>query len=202
MPVLDDQPAPLSLTPAQMRELEDVVKAHHGRRATVLRAKIILHRAAGMPAADTAKALGITRQKVQQWERRYRHHGIAGLNEARDRGRSTAVLHWQLVPQNPALEPALLPPAKPSGAWQRLTSKLAASSLLRAMLHGFVTVAGLTLMAKAVSFLKDADVVRRFGISDDLDAFALAFGVHTFASGMLGGGIPNAFLPAYAVLQH
>lgn len=70
------------------------------------------------------------------------------------------------------------------------------------MLHGFVTVAGLTLMAKAVSFFKDADVVRRFGISDELDAFALAFGVHTFASGMLGGGIPNAFLPAYAVLQH
>ncbi len=202
MPVFDDQLPSLSLTPAQMRELEDVVKAHNGRRATVLRARIILHRAAGLPPADTAKALGITRQKVRQWERRYRHHGIAGLNEARDRGRSTAVLRWQLVPQTLGPEQALSPVARSPGPWHRLTSNLAASSLLRAMLHGFVTVAGLTLVAKAVSFFKDADVVRRFGISDDLDAFALAFGVHTFASGMLGGGIPNAFLPAYAVLQH
>ncbi len=74
--------------------------------------------------------------------------------------------------------------------------------MLRAVVHGFMTVAGLTLLARAVSFFKDADVARRFGISDALDAFGLAFGAHSFASGMLGGGIPGAFLPAYSQLQH
>ncbi len=87
-------------------------------------------------------------------------------------------------------------------SWQRLRGRLAPSTLLHAMVHGVMTVAGLTLLAKAVSFFKDADVARRFGISDGLDAFGLAFGVHAFASGMLGGGIPSTFLPAYARLQH
>ena len=202
MPVFDDQLPSLSLSPAQSQELEDVVRARNGRPATILRAQIILHRAAGHTPGDTAKVLGISRQKVQQWERRYRHHGIAGLNEARDRGRSTTILNGRPPPPAPLSPgPALRSPGRVS-PWQRLRNKFAASSVLRAMVHGFFTVAGLTLLAKAVSFFKDADIVRRFGISDDLDAFALAFGIHTFTSGMLGGGIPNAFLPAYAVLQH
>ena len=198
MLVGSDQSPPLTLTPTERRALQGVVDSQTGRPATLLRARIILHRAEGLTPGDTAKALGIARQKVQQWERRFRHHGIAGLNEARDRGRSTAILDWQVLP-SPALEPARTVQV---GAWQRLRQKFAASSVLRAMVHGFFTVAGLTLLAKGVSFLKDADVVRRFGVSDDLDAFGLAFGIHTFTSGMLGGGIPNSFLPAYAVVQH
>ncbi|MDB6140350.1 MAG: virulence factor family protein [Verrucomicrobiaceae bacterium] len=92
--------------------------------------------------------------------------------------------------------------ALPVSAWQRLRTRLNASSVLHSMIQGFMTVAGLTLLAKAVAFFKEADVARRFGISDALDAFGLAFGAHAFASGMLGGGIPSTFLPAYARLQH
>ena len=199
MPVFTDQSLPLTLSPAEKQDLENVVMAGTGRPATILRAQIILHRAAGHSPEDTARVLGIARQKVQQWERRYRHHGIAGLNEARDRGRSTTIVGGKAV-LGEALSNSQ-PPAAPS-LLRRLRNEVAASSVLRAMIHGFFTVAGLTLLSKAVSFFKDADVVRRFGISDGLDAFAFAFGVHTFTASMLGGGIPGAFLPAYAVLEH
>jgi putative peptidoglycan lipid II flippase len=70
------------------------------------------------------------------------------------------------------------------------------------MFRGFMTVAALTLLAKAVSFFKDAAVAHRFGVSDSLDAFMLSFGVHTFAVSLLGGIIPEAFLPVYARLKH
>lgn len=83
-----------------------------------------------------------------------------------------------------------------------LRSKLAEGSLLRAMVQGFMTVAALTLLAKAASFFKDAAVAHRYGISDALDAFSLAFGVHSFASALIGSGLPAAFLPAYSQLKH
>lgn len=83
-----------------------------------------------------------------------------------------------------------------------LRAKLAQGSLLRAMVQGFMTVAALTLLAKGASFFKDAAVAHRFGISDSLDAFGLAFGVHSFATALIGSGIPAAFLPAYSQLKH
>lgn len=196
MPVFDDSPAALTLTPAQRQELEAAVKSQHSRPASVLRARIILHRAEGISPETTAKTLGISRQKVQQWEHRFLHHGITGLNEAKERGKTRSPVS-PIQTENGTQKTDNVP-----SYWHRLRDKFAASSVLRAMLHGFVTVAGLTLLAKAVSFFKDADVVRRFGVSDDLDAYAFAFGVHTFTIGMLGGGIPNSFLPAYAILRH
>ena len=195
MAAFEDQP-PLLLSPDQRRVLEHVVKVRNGRPATVLRARIILHRAEGHGSGTTARELGITKQKVDQWEQRFRKHGVAGLNEARDRKQAKALLGTSPKPETGNREtenPAL---------WHRLRTRFEASSVLRAMLHGFMTVAGLTLLAKAVSFFKDADVVRRLGISDALDAFGLAFGAHTFACSMLGGGVPNAFLPVYSRLQH
>lgn len=67
---------------------------------------------------------------------------------------------------------------------------------------GFATVAGLTLLAKVVSFFKDATVAHQFGVSHELDAFLLAFGLHTFLAGMLANGLPSAMLPAYLELRH
>jgi putative peptidoglycan lipid II flippase len=74
-------------------------------------------------------------------------------------------------------------------------------SILRAMLRGFMTVAGLTLVAKALSFLKDATVANAFGITATLDAFVIAFGIHSTICALLGGGLPESFLPAYAELK-
>lgn len=104
----------------------------------------------------------------------------------------------------PATSPE--PPAPAPGRVQALIHKakhlLAEGSLVRAIVHGFMTVAALTLVAKAVSFFKDAAVAQRFGVSDALDAFGLAFGVHTFTCSLLGGSLPAAFLPNYAKLKH
>lgn len=98
------------------------------------------------------------------------------------------------------------PPAPAPGRFQALLHKarhlLAEGSLVRAIVHGFMTVAALTLVAKAVSFFKDAAVGQRFGVSDALDAFGIAFGVHTFTCSLIGGSLPAAFLPAYAALKH
>ena len=70
------------------------------------------------------------------------------------------------------------------------------------MLSGFLTVAGLTLLAKSMSFLKDAAVAGRFGTSESLDAFLLAFSLLSTLASMLGVGMPEAFLPAFAGVAH
>lgn len=70
------------------------------------------------------------------------------------------------------------------------------------MVSGFMMVAVLTVVSKAVSFFKDAAVARQFGTGDALDAFMLSFGLLTFAAALLGGGLPEAFLPVYAQTLH
>ena len=70
------------------------------------------------------------------------------------------------------------------------------------VLSGFMTVAMLTVVAKGVSFLKDATVAHHFGTADSLDAFMLAFTFLAFGATVLGGGLPEAFLPTYASLKH
>ncbi len=70
------------------------------------------------------------------------------------------------------------------------------------MVSGFVLVALLTVVSKAVSFVKDAAVAGRFGISDELDAFMFSFGLLTFVAALIGGGLPEAFLPLHAEVLH
>ena len=78
----------------------------------------------------------------------------------------------------------------------------AEKGMLHAMLSGVATVAVLTLVAKGMSFVKDAAVAHRFGTSDLLDAFLLSFSLLSFLAAVVGGGLPEAFLPAYAELRH
>lgn len=92
--------------------------------------------------------------------------------------------------------------AREKGFRPRITRLIAGRSVLRAMLSGVATVAVLTLFAKAVSFFKDAAVAHRFGTGDSLDAFLLSFSYLTFIAAVVGGGLPEAFLPAYAELNH
>ncbi len=76
----------------------------------------------------------------------------------------------------------------------------AAGSLLPRLFQGFMTVASLTLVAKTVSFFKEAAVARHFGIADELDAFVLSFTLLAFLSAMLGDGMPDSFLPVFSRL--
>jgi putative peptidoglycan lipid II flippase len=77
-----------------------------------------------------------------------------------------------------------------------------ARGLASRLVSGFVLVAALTVFGKGISFIKDAALARWFGTSDEMDAFVLAFGFLSFAAAVLGGGLPEAFLPHYADLHH
>jgi len=101
-----------------------------------------------------------------------------------------------------AQRPSSAAPVKRPSGWQSFEARALGGGLLAMMLRGFMTVAALTLLAKAMSFFKDAAVAHRFGVSDALDAFMLAFGVHSFAVSLLGGIMPEAFLPVYAQVKH
>lgn len=79
---------------------------------------------------------------------------------------------------------------------------LVSRALSSSMVSGFVIVATLTMVSKVVSFLKDATVARSFGTGDELDAFMLSFGFVSFVATLLGGGLPQAFLPLYAEADH
>lgn len=70
-----------------------------------------------------------------------------------------------------------------------------------AMVSGFLLVALLTMVGKIVAFAKDALVANKLGTASELDAFMLVFGFYTFISSVLGGGIPESFVPAYAELR-
>jgi len=69
------------------------------------------------------------------------------------------------------------------------------------MLSGFLLVALLTMVGKIVAFAKDALVANKLGTASELDAFMLVFGFYTFIGSVLGGGIPESFVPAYAELR-
>jgi len=51
------------------------------------RAWIILHRAEGLSQMEAARTLGVSRPVVIQWEQRFRNAGLAGLADAKGRGR-------------------------------------------------------------------------------------------------------------------
>lgn len=70
------------------------------------------------------------------------------------------------------------------------------------IVSGFLLVAMLTVGSKAVSFLKDAAVARQFGTGDALDAFLVSFGLLTFLAALIGGGLPESFLPVYSEISH
>lgn len=90
----------------------------------------------------------------------------------------------------------------PSAHWMRLIREFTARGALARMFQGFITVASLTLVAKTVSFFKEAAVAGQFGIADDLDAFVLSFTLLSFLSAMLGGGMPDSFLPVFSRVLH
>ena len=64
--------------------------AHRDNR----RAWIILNRADGLSQTETALKVGVRQSVVVQWERRFRESGIAGLSDAKGRGRKP-----QIAPQ-------------------------------------------------------------------------------------------------------
>lgn len=71
-----------------------------------------------------------------------------------------------------------------------------------AAFSGFMTIVVVMMTAKVVSFVKDACVARHFGTGNELDAFMLAFSLLSFTACMIGGGMPEAFIPGFAQAYH
>ena len=62
-------------------------RAHRDNR----RAWIILNRANGISQAETARKVGVNRPVVVHWEQRFRKAGLAGLTDAKGRGRKPSI---------------------------------------------------------------------------------------------------------------
>jgi len=83
--------AKLELSEQQRQELLRVVKASSSSQRDVRRARIVLLRAEGKSQEETAREVGVNRPVVGLWERRFRSHGLAGLKDAKGRGRKTSI---------------------------------------------------------------------------------------------------------------
>lgn len=75
----------------QRRELERLVRAPTASQREVRRARIVLRRAAGESQEAVAAAVGVNRPVVALWERRFRRDGLAGLADAKGRGRKSSI---------------------------------------------------------------------------------------------------------------
>ena len=78
---------PLSLSTEQRRALRLMINRPSAPYRDHRRAWIILHRAEGLSQMEAARTLGVSRPVVIQWEQRFRNAGLAGLADAKGRGR-------------------------------------------------------------------------------------------------------------------
>jgi transposase len=78
-------------------ELERIVRGSTSSVRDARRARIILLRAQGKSQDEVAGELRISRPVVSLWERRFRSAGIAGLQDAKGRGRKPSVAKAKLA---------------------------------------------------------------------------------------------------------
>jgi len=81
----------LAITAAQREALQRLVQRPTAIQRAVRRAQIILHRADGLSQTETARRVGVNRPVVVLWERRFGEAGLAGLSDAKGRGRKPSV---------------------------------------------------------------------------------------------------------------
>src|SRR6266700_5623284 len=79
--------AKIQLTPEQQDELERGANSRRVAARTVERARIILRSAAGKAKREIAEQLGIARQTVRRWEKRFLQQGTVDLEDAPRSGR-------------------------------------------------------------------------------------------------------------------
>jgi transposase len=78
-------PFQISLRASERRALKRAARAQAAPHRQVLRAKIVLDAAAGLPSTLIARRVGVTPNTVRKWRKRFCTHGYTGL---RDRPRS------------------------------------------------------------------------------------------------------------------
>lgn len=78
---------------------------------------------------------------------------------------------------------------------------LTRGSVNRRILGASVTILGLTLAVKAVTFAKEVVTASRFGTGDDFDAFVVALLVPGFIVNVLAGSLGAALVPVYVDIR-
>jgi DNA-binding CsgD family transcriptional regulator len=79
--VARSSPYRIALSSEQERELARRAAAYSGPYRDVVRAKAILLAAEGRSNAEVAERLGVSRQSVSQWRKRFFDQGLDGLEE-------------------------------------------------------------------------------------------------------------------------
>lgn len=87
---------PITLTEAQMQELQRTCRSATTSRAAVLRARIVLLAAKGWPNDEIAQELSTNQMTACKWRRRFAQHGMAGLEDAPRPGRPATLSATQL----------------------------------------------------------------------------------------------------------
>jgi transposase len=89
--------AKIQLTELQQDRLARCAKGRTVAARAVERAKIILGSAAGWAKWEIAEQLGIARQTVRRWEKRFQQHGTEGLEDAPRSGRPRRIQAEQIA---------------------------------------------------------------------------------------------------------
>src|SRR6267154_1497444 len=87
----------IELTPAQQEELERRANGRTFAARVVERARIILWSALGKAKQEIAGQLGIARQTVRRWEKRFLEQGMKGLEDAPRSGRPRRIQPEQIA---------------------------------------------------------------------------------------------------------
>ncbi len=89
--------AKIQLTQEQQDGLQSCAKSRTAAVRAVERAKVILAAAAGKAKQEIAKQLGIARQTVSRWEKRFEQQGTKGLEDAPRSGRPRRIQPEQIA---------------------------------------------------------------------------------------------------------
>jgi transposase len=103
----------LVISPEQRSELQMLARRPTTSQRQVWRAQIILHRADGLSQEETARQVGVNRPVVALWEKRFARAGLAGLADAKGRGRKPSI---DLVTKGEIISRATRPPS-PRQRW-------------------------------------------------------------------------------------
>jgi transposase len=81
----------LDVAAEQLAELRKIVRRPTATQREIRRARIILERATGASQQEVAERVGVQRLVVAHWEKRFREEGLAGLSDAKGRGRKASI---------------------------------------------------------------------------------------------------------------
>ncbi len=83
----NSSPFAIVLTPKERAELKRIARKRTLPHREVIRAKIVLHAAAGLTNSEIARRLDERREMVTIWRKRFFERRLAGLEEGKRPGR-------------------------------------------------------------------------------------------------------------------